>query len=154
MNPIDLRASSSAILKKAEELGATLAGFALVEDLKAAPSFTFAPQMPGAGEGVGARENELGLKPGQVAWPEGACSLLIIAVEHPEDKPEMDWWFGRVDPPGNRILARIVRELVNGSRPPTRSERFICPTISKKEGLTSKIPPCWQGWGVSVKTTC
>jgi len=112
MNPADVRRASSAMLKKAKELGATLAGFALAEDLKAAPSFTFAPQMPGAGQGVGTRENELGLKPGQVAWPEGACSLLIIAIEHPADKPEMDWWFGRVDPPGNRILARVVRELV------------------------------------------
>jgi epoxyqueuosine reductase len=111
MNATEIRSAASAIIKKAKELGATLAGFALIEDLKSAPSFTFAPQMPGAGEGVGTRENALGLKPGQVAWPEGARSLLVIAVEHPEAKPEMDWWFGRVDPPGNRILARVVTQL-------------------------------------------
>jgi epoxyqueuosine reductase len=46
-----------------------------------------------------------------VAWPERARSVLIVAVSHPPEKPELDWWFGRVDPPGNRVLARIVRGL-------------------------------------------
>jgi epoxyqueuosine reductase len=103
--------ASSEMLKKAKDFGATLAGFANVNDLKIAPSFTFAPKMPGAGEGVGTRKNELGLAPGEVAWPKGSKSVLVIAVEHPADKPEMDWWFGRVDPPGNRILARVVKDL-------------------------------------------
>ena len=103
--------ASSAILKKAKELGASLAGIARVEDLRSAPSFTFAPKMPNAGKGIGTRENESGLKPGEAAWPDNARSLIVIAVAHPEDEPEMDWWFGRKDPPGNRILAKVCREL-------------------------------------------
>jgi len=103
--------ASSVILNKAKELGAPLAGFAAVTDLKSAPSFTFAPKMPNAGKGVGTRKNDLGLKPGEVLWPENAKTIFVIAVSHPEDKPEMDWWFGRVDPPGNRVLAQICREL-------------------------------------------
>jgi epoxyqueuosine reductase len=67
--------------------------------------------MPRCGDGVGTRENTLGLQPGHVAWPEGSRSLLVVAVEHPAAKPEMDWWFGRVDPSGNRVLARVVNEL-------------------------------------------
>ena len=102
---------SSALLLKAKNLGADLVGFASVEDLKQAPSFTFAPRMPGAGEGIGTRKNKLGLKPGAVLWAERAKTVMVIAVHHPEDKPELDWWFDRVDPPGNRVLARIVREL-------------------------------------------
>ncbi len=102
---------ASALLLKAKDFGADLVGFASVKDLRSAPSFTFAPQMSGVGEGVGTRKNELGLQPGEVLWPEGAKSVMVIAVHHPEDKPEMDWWFGRVDPPGNRILARVVRDL-------------------------------------------
>ena len=102
---------SSALLLKAKDLGADLVGFASVEDLKQAPSFTFAPRMPGAGEGIGTRKNKLGLKPGEVLWPERAKTVMVIAVHHPEDKPELDWWFGRVDPPGNRVLASVVREL-------------------------------------------
>jgi epoxyqueuosine reductase len=103
--------ASSAILKKARESGASLCGFAGVNELVNAPSFTFAPRMPDAGKGVGTRENDLGLKPGEAAWPENAQTVLVIAVEHPDDKPEMDWWFGRTDPPGNRVLAGIIRQL-------------------------------------------
>ena len=103
--------ASSAILKKAKELGASLVGIARVEDLRTAPSFTFAPKMPDAGEGIGTRKSNSGLKPGEAAWPENARSIIVIAVAHPEGEPEMDWWFGRVDPPGNRILAKICREL-------------------------------------------
>jgi epoxyqueuosine reductase len=102
---------SERIIAKVKSLGANLAGFALVEDLKTAPSFTFAPKMPGASQGIGSRESELGIKPGEVAWPEKAKTVLVIAVEHPPEKPEMDWWFGRVSPPGNRILAEIVKQL-------------------------------------------
>lgn len=111
MNKRELLKASSAILIKARELGASLVGFASVEDLKKAPSFTFAPKMPGAGEGIGTRKNDLGLKPGETAWPDNAKTVLVIAVEHPDDKPEMDWWFGRVDPPGNRVLSNVIREL-------------------------------------------
>ena len=103
--------ASSAILNKAKAWGASLVGFAGVAGLKEAPSFTFAPKMPGAREGFGTRKNELGLGPGEVAWPDGAKTVVVIAVAHPSDQPEMDWWFGRVDPPGNRVLARVVREL-------------------------------------------
>ena len=102
---------SSALLSKARKFGADLVGFAAAADLKKAPSFTFAPQMPGAGKGIGTRNNELGLKPGEVSWPETAKTVMVIAVHHPEDKPEMDWWFGRVDPPGNRVLAKVAGDL-------------------------------------------
>ncbi len=37
--------------------------------------------------------------------------MLVIAVEHPGDKPEMDWWFGSSDPPGNRVLASVIKKL-------------------------------------------
>jgi len=60
---------SSALLLKAKDLGADLVGFASVKDLKKAPSFTFAPMMPGAGEGIGTRKNKRGLEPGEVLWP-------------------------------------------------------------------------------------
>jgi epoxyqueuosine reductase len=104
-------APSIAILARAREGGASLAGFCGIADLKTAPSFTLAPRLPGAGGGVGTRRSDIGLEPGEVAWPEGARSVLVIALEHPADRPEMDWWFGRSDPPGNRMLADIVQRL-------------------------------------------
>lgn len=107
----DLLNISSAILARAKDLGASLAGFARIDDLRHAPSFTFAPKMPDAGKGIGTRKTNAGLKPGEAAWPDNARTALVIAVAHPGDAPEMDWWFGRKDPPGNRILARVCREL-------------------------------------------
>ena len=102
---------SSAILHKAKELEANLVGIARVADLKSAPSFTFAPKMPRAGEGIGILKTDSGLKPGEAAWPDNARSMVVIAIPHPEDEPEMDWWFGHKVPPGNRILANICRKL-------------------------------------------
>ncbi len=77
----DLR---SILLGYAQALGAHLAGIAAVDDLRDAH---------------------------EVVWPEGALSVLVVAVSHPPDRPEMDWWFGRSDPPGNKILAGIVQAL-------------------------------------------
>lgn len=111
MSDNDVLALSSRILAKARALGASLAGFADIDNLKAAPSFRFAPRMPASEGGVGIHPSQGGLKPGEVAWPAEARSVLVIAVAHPEAKPEMDWWFGPADPPGNRILADIVRRL-------------------------------------------
>jgi len=110
MKKSQLLSASSAILRKAKECGATLAGIAPVKDLKKAPSVTFAPRISSVG-GIGTRNGGLGLKPGEVAWPDNAKSMLVIAVAHPYDKPEMDWWFGRTDPPGNRILMSVVQQL-------------------------------------------
>lgn len=111
MTSRDVLRVSSSLLLKAKELGADLAGFAAIKDLKSAPSFTFAPQLSGEGNVIGTRQNKLGLKPGEVAWPENARTVMVIAIHHPDKKPEMDWWFGRNDPPGNRILAKVVRQL-------------------------------------------
>ena len=111
MNPLLEVDIGDQIISKAKSLGAHSAGFARVDDLVTAPSFTFAPKLSGISEGIGSRDNELGLKPGEVAWPEKAKSVLVIAVEHPREQPEMDWWFGRVSPPGNKVLTRIVKEL-------------------------------------------
>jgi epoxyqueuosine reductase len=73
-----------ALLDKARGLGAHLAGIASVDDLRGADDAT---------------------------WPEGAESIVVVALAHPRDSPEMDWWFGKTDPPGNRILAGIVQSL-------------------------------------------
>jgi hypothetical protein len=32
-------------------------------------------------------------------------------VEHPEDKPELDWWYGQRSPSGNKLLINAVRAL-------------------------------------------
>ncbi len=91
--------AASLILAKAKAFGAALAGLAAIEDLKRSPSCTFAGR------------SDLNPAPEAPVWPEGARSVLVIAVAHPAEKPELDWWFGHRDPPGNRILAAIIGRL-------------------------------------------
>lgn len=99
------------ITAKAKKLGVNLCGIADVSDLKSAPSFILAPQMPDPGKGVGTRQGKMGLRPGEVSWPETAKSVLVLVVSHPEDSPEMDWWYGKKSPSGNRILMDVAKAL-------------------------------------------
>jgi epoxyqueuosine reductase len=97
------------ILDRARSFGADLAGIAAVEDL----SRTYEESGRGQADAV--------------VWPEDARSVVVVAVAHPAGRPELDWWFGRVDPPGNRILAEVVRK--------------TCAWVSSEMGLSSHHLP-------------
>ncbi|MDJ0811325.1 MAG: epoxyqueuosine reductase [Desulfobacterales bacterium] len=107
----EILSASSAILKKAKQFGVHLGGFANVEDLKAAPSFVLAPQLPVVEKVLGTLAGEMELNPGEVKWPAEAKSILTVAVAHPEDRPELDWWYGQISPSGNKLLIRAVKAL-------------------------------------------
>jgi len=100
------------IIQKAREFGADLAGIANVEKLKESPSHLIYGKL-GEYNTVGNKPPEE-LKPGEIAWPKNAKSAIIIAVEHPEDKPDLDWWKAghKGGTPGNRILISINAQLV------------------------------------------
>jgi epoxyqueuosine reductase len=98
------------IIEKARSLGACLAGVASVDMLKQSPSHLIYPKLEHH-TGVGSRESEKGIKPGEVAWPAGAKSAVVVAVEHSEEEPALDWWYGKKSPPGNRILMKINKVL-------------------------------------------
>jgi len=111
MNKKALQAISTQIMEKAKECGASLVGMARVEDLKTSPSHFIHEKLPKY-EGIGSINSEkIGKK--EVEWPENAQSAIVIAIEHPKDKPELDWWkdgfAGGTE--GNRILISIVGEL-------------------------------------------
>ena len=97
------------ILRQARELGADLVGLTNVRALKKEPSPQVVPFIP-AGT-YGSMENVYGLRPGEVRWPRGGRSVIVVALAHPEDRPELDWWYWLMDPPGNRTLKNIVQSL-------------------------------------------
>jgi epoxyqueuosine reductase len=110
MKPKGSRYDSSQIIKKAKEFGATLAGIANVEALKKSPSHLVYGELEQY-RTVGRKEGKL--KPGEIAWPENIKSAIVIAVWHPEEKPELDWW-GYVSSggtSGNRMLISINSKL-------------------------------------------
>ncbi|RKX94608.1 MAG: epoxyqueuosine reductase [Spirochaetes bacterium] len=88
------------IIEKAKELGATMAGIANIELLRNSPSHRIIKMKTGL---------EIEDFPG-IKWPEDSKSALVIAVSHPEDKPELDWWDTNSSP-GNSILIKINKEL-------------------------------------------
>ena len=100
----------SEIIGKALELGADCAGIASIGDLKRMPSFRMMPLRPHI-DRVGAVPNETGLPEGVVAWPDGMRSVLIIACSHPEEDPILDCWLDEKNPPGNVLLASIIRRV-------------------------------------------
>lgn len=132
---------SSQILRKAKQLGAALAGFAGVGDLRVAPSITFAQRIRSIGKSDTTRNTESGRRDrGGVNSPNPgeAGSVLVIAVEHPAHQPEMDWWYGCWESPGNRILAGIVEQL--------------CVWITETYDIrTSHLPYHPQGRGTYLK---
>jgi len=147
MDKIDSLKLYSAILTKAKELGACLAGIAKVEDLKSAPSYTVAPVMPDYAS-VGANKERLdGLKHGEVKWPEDARSVIVVAVEHPEDKLEMDYWYGSKDPIGNRKLIAVVKGLLEWLEKDYGVSGFHLPYHVERGGIYLKDAAVYAGMG-------
>lgn len=135
----------SSIISKAKGYGANLAGICNVQDMKTAPSFTLAPKLPPAD--VGSRDSDLGLKPGEVFWPEDAKSAVIIAFVHPENKPELDWWFGEMDPPGNRHLIEINKKLSAWIEASYNIKAYPLPYHIEKGGIFLKDAAYYAGLG-------
>jgi epoxyqueuosine reductase len=97
------------IIEKARDLGATMAGIASIESLKESPSHEILKEF-------GTEINGVAVLPGmedfrEIKWPSKTDSALIIAVSHPQDKPELDWSHEKAGTPGNRTLVRINRKL-------------------------------------------
>jgi epoxyqueuosine reductase len=111
MNSGALRMTASQIVEKAKEYGASLAGIAGVDDVRNSPSHILYEKLD-AYKGIGTIQTK-SAKQREIEWPENAESAVVIAVEHPDDRPELDWWkdgfAGGTE--GNRILISIAARL-------------------------------------------
>ncbi|MEE4275941.1 MAG: epoxyqueuosine reductase, partial [Thermoleophilia bacterium] len=116
---------TATVIEKARSLGASVAGVADVEPLKASPSHRIYPKI-GMDPEVRWQDAPHEALHHEVDWPADAVAAVVIGVAHPADQPELDWYDGK-GTPGNRILIRIVKELsewlaetysVKSSRPP------------------------------------
>jgi epoxyqueuosine reductase len=86
------------IIEMATAMGATLAGIASLEQVRQSPSHRILREVPD-------------LSPDQfIKWPTGVKLALVIALSHPQDRPELDWW-GLSGSPGKRALMSINSEL-------------------------------------------
>jgi len=111
-NKVNNSALRDELLAKIRELGADCAGTASVEMLRNGPSEQLFPKMKDHSRDRFAEEITTGLPHGAVFWEENAASAIIYGVAHPEDRPEMDWWCGEIDPPGNKKLLQISKAFI------------------------------------------
>lgn len=143
----EILSASSAILDKARQSGLSLAGFASVDDLQAAPSVVFSQHLPSVDKVAVTLEDEIGLNPAKVRWPAQAKSLLAVALEHPEDKPELDWWCGKKSPPGNTLLIDAVTALCDWIPANFNIDVYHFPYFIEQGGIYLKDAAVMAGLG-------
>jgi epoxyqueuosine reductase len=99
------------IVEKAIELGASLAGIARVEDLRASPSVERYANAPFYEAYDRDHPNYFEFK--GYKWGEEQKSILVWALEHPISEPQLDWWSMKVKgfTPGNSVLRLQSRKL-------------------------------------------
>ena len=82
------------IVEKAKELGASAAGIATVDDLKASPSYEVYSESPFYEEYDRNSPNYFEFK--GFKWREEHKSILVWALVHPASEPALDWWSMKV----------------------------------------------------------
>lgn len=134
------------IIEKAKTLGACAAGIADVEALKQSPSHLIYPQIGGYKSFL---NDEVPRDAGEVLWPQFARSAVVVAVEHPEDKPELDWWQKGLQggTPGNQILITIISRLIDWLKKETNCEAQGLPYYIVKGGIFLKDAAAMAGMG-------
>jgi epoxyqueuosine reductase len=150
MNQLQMTSSPSnisrQIVAKAKSFGASLAGIADARLLKQSPSHIIYPKME-HNLAVGSRELAEGVELGQVAWPPNAKAVVVIAVEHKKNEPQMDWWDGQTGTPGNRILIRINNNLSDWVEEKFDIKTHKLPYHVEKGGLFLKDAAVMAGLG-------
>jgi epoxyqueuosine reductase len=83
-------------------------------------------------------------------WLPDASSLLILAMRHPQEKPELDW-FDRGNTSGNRWLTKISNVLVEWLHDTHAVKAQALPYQVEKGGVYLKDAACLAGLGVIGK---
>ena len=132
--------------EKAKELGACSAGIADVQALKQSPAHLIYPQIGGYKSFL---NDDIPRDSGEVVWPQNAISVIVIAVEHPEDKPELDWWQDGLKggTPGNWELMTIVSRLSEWLAKETGYEAQGLPYYVVQGGIFLKDAAVMAGLG-------
>ena len=82
-----------------------------------------------------------------VTWLANAGSLLVLAMHHPEDMPELDW-FDRGNTSGNRRLTTISNKLVRWLFETHGIAAQALPYQVEKGGVFLKDAACLAGLGI------
>jgi len=115
------------ITEKAESLGASLAGVTSIASLQNSPSYEIY---------------------GKAEWPQGAKSVLVLALVHKEAEPELDWWDGEGDSLGNRRLESMAKGLREPLKEELNISAHLFPYHVGKGGIFLKDAAVLAGVGI------
>ncbi|MTI84833.1 MAG: epoxyqueuosine reductase [Firmicutes bacterium] len=127
------------IIEKAKYFGASLAGVASVDVLKQSPSYMVYPEI-----GTIASSNVITNE--EITWPKDAKSVIVLALHHPTDKPELDWWNGK-GTPGNSILIKINKLLSDWLETSMNIKTYKLPYHIENGGIFLKDAAVMAGLG-------
>ena len=142
---------ASLIIKKALELGASQAGICSMADLEEAPSYKLAPLLPSLEINDDEAEENYNNPGFSLKLPPEVKSVLVISYAHPENQPQLDWWLDDINPPGNRILIDINRNLAAWIRETLAIETKPLPYFVGKGGVFLKDAAVLAGLGTIGK---
>ena len=114
------------ILDMAVSFGASLAGVASLDAVARSPSFQ---------------------RTGETLHCADARSVIVMALEHPEDDPSMDWWDGNQGTRGNRVLIRTGKRICHWLKKKYGVKASDAPYYVKKGGLFLKDAAVLAGLG-------
>ncbi len=99
------------IVEKAKELGASLAGIASIDDLKASETYEIYDKSPFYEEYD--RDSPSYYEYKGAEWREEHRSVLVWALVHPISEPALDWWSMKVPgfTPGNGVMRMQSKKL-------------------------------------------
>ena len=117
---------STQIVTQAKSSGASLAGIASISSLQNSPS-----------HGVHR----------EPVWPQEAKSVLILALNHKETEPELDWWDGNRGSPGNRRLINVAKSLIEWLKKEFNLNAHDLPYHVEKGGIFLKDAAVLAGLG-------
>ncbi len=102
------------IIVRAKSFGADLAGIASLAAVMQSPSYRISSQLPDY-RGVGTASRGKGRRVIDY-FPADAGSAVVIAIAHPPEEAELDWWTTATsggNTPGNRLLMAVVDRLAD-----------------------------------------
>jgi epoxyqueuosine reductase len=133
------------IIEKAQALGASMAGIASAELLKQSPSHKILRKLGTKIDGLYSIPEMPDFR--QIDWPAKAKSALVVAVSHPQGRPQLDWYDPHGTTPGNRELIRIIRELSVWVEETFAIKSHKKPYYVEKEGIYLKDAAFLAGLG-------
>ncbi len=119
---------SKLILDQAGKLGVSLAGVVRAADLWRSPSHQR-------------------LQPPR-AVPDKQGSFIVIALEHPQNRPSIDWWDGNQGTAGNRKLIRMAKKLETWMKKNLGLTARMLPYHFRQSGVFLKDAAVLAGLGV------